>query len=479
MAEPLRPDLCVIGAGSGGLSVAAAAAQFGVATMLIERGRMGGDCLNYGCVPSKALLAAAKAAETMRRADRFGMAAVEPEIDFGKLHDHVHGVIADIRPNDSAERYTGLGVQVIQGEAKFLNKRTVAVGETRIQARRFVVATGSEPAIPDIPGLGEVSYLTNDTIFDLAEPIAHLAVIGAGPIGVELGQAYRRLGAEVTLLDRAEPLQNFDPEGAGVVLRVLAAEGIAIHTGVAVDRVAQGESGITVHFTKNGEAASVEASHLLVATGRKPSLASLDLKAARIRHDETGIKVNARMKTRNSRVYAVGDVVGPPYFTHLASYHAELVMRNALFRLRPSLDLTRVPRALYTEPELAEIGISEAAAKKYDRNTQILRWPFADNDRAEAERETQGFETQGFVKLIVSAKGRLYGAMVVGPDAGELIATLSLLRDKELTVGDLAQTILPYPTRAEALKRAAVLFYRDLPRKPIVRRVIALLRKLG
>lgn len=474
MSDQLRPDLCIIGGGSAGLTVAAAAAQFGVPVVLIESGRMGGDCLNYGCVPSKTLLAAGKRAQAMRDAGTFGIEPVQPKIDFAALHDRIHGVIATIAVNDSVERFTALGVRVIQEEARFVDKRTVQAGGITVKARRFIVATGSSPAIPDIPGLANTPYLTNETIFELSEPVAHLIVLGAGPVGLELAQAYRRLGAEVTILDRGSPLSQMDEEAKRLVQRRLEEEGIVIHADSEVTKVARDGAGVTLRYRTHGETATIEGSHLLIATGRKPNVESLDLGKAKIRLHERGIKVNKRMRTRNRRVYAIGDVTGPPQFTHLASHHAELVVRNALFRLRPGLDLTKVPRTLYTDPEVAEIGLSETEALRKHAGMRILRWPYADNDRAQAEAETEGF-----IKLFVDRKGGILGCVITGAHAGELIGFWALAMAKGAKASDVAGLVFAYPTLSELAKRAAIAYYKPLLKKPYLRRIAAWLRKLG
>ena len=287
MEEVLQPDLCVIGAGSGGLSVAAAAAQFGVPVVLIEKGRMGGDCLNYGCVPSKALLAAGKRAEAVRTAGAFGIDVIEAQVDHARVHDYVHGVIAAIAPNDSVERFTGLGVRVIQAQANFLDKTTVEAGHYLIRARRFVVATGSSPVIPPIPGLDEVRYLTNETIFDVNERIQHLIVLGGGPIGFEIAQAHRMLGAHVTIVDAATFLAHEDPEASRVVIDRLSESGVILHPGTRVERVERAVQGIAVHIGKQGETEIIKGSHLLVATGRKPNVKGLSL-------DRAGVEIRRR-----------------------------------------------------------------------------------------------------------------------------------------------------------------------------------------
>jgi pyruvate/2-oxoglutarate dehydrogenase complex dihydrolipoamide dehydrogenase (E3) component len=472
--ETLTPDICVIGAGSGGLSVAAAAAAFGVPVVLVEKGKMGGDCLNYGCVPSKALLAAARRAQAFRTSAPFGVASQRPGIDFAKVHAHVHGVIAAIAPNDSKERFTGLGVRVIEGTARFKDRNTVAVDDAiEIKARRFVVATGSVPAAPPIPGLDQVAYLTNETVFDLTVCPEHLVVIGAGPIGLELAQAFRRLGANVTVLEAAVPLAKDDPECAAIVLDQLAREGIAIRAGAEVVRVEPGTRPRVVVAASGGEE-TIEASHLLVATGRRPNIEGLDLAAARIKSGPRGIVVNKRLRSSNKKVYAVGDVAGGAQFTHVANYHAGLVIRNALFRLRARVDDHVIPWVTYTDPELAQVGTTEAQAEKHRSRIRVLRWPYHENDRAQAERETRGH-----IKVITTANGRILGATIVGAHAGELIATWTLAIAQGLNIRAFAGMVVPYPTFAEIGKRAAITYFAGSLTSPFVRRIIAWLRRFG
>ena len=474
MEEVLQPDLCVIGAGSGGLSVAAAAAQFGVPVVLIEKGRMGGDCLNYGCVPSKALLAAGKRAEAVRTAGAFGIDVIEAQVDHARVHDYVHGVIAAIAPNDSVERFTGLGVRVIQAQANFLDKTTVEAGHYLIRARRFVVATGSSPVIPPIPGLDEVRYLTNETIFDVNERIQHLIVLGGGPIGFEIAQAHRMLGAHVTIVDAATFLAHEDPEASRVVIDRLSESGVILHPGTRVERVERAVQGIAVHIGKQGETEIIKGSHLLVATGRKPNVKGLSLERAGIVYDANGIKVNQQLKTSNKNIYAIGDVTGGPQFTHLANYHAGIVIRNALFRLRPRASAAHIPRVTYTDPELAQVGLTEAEARKKYRRIRILRWPYADNDRAQAESATHGF-----IKVITRKNGQILGCTIVGAEAGELLQLWIMALARDLRIGDLTGLVLPYPTLSELSKRVAYTFYQPSLTKRWVRRLIELLRRFG
>jgi pyruvate/2-oxoglutarate dehydrogenase complex dihydrolipoamide dehydrogenase (E3) component len=475
MPETLQPDICVIGAGSGGLSVAAAAATFGVPVVLVERGKMGGDCLNYGCVPSKSLLAAAKHAAAFARAPRFGVTGGSPAIDFAKVRAHVRGVIAAIAPNDSTERFTGLGVRVIAGTAQFKDAATVAVCDAfEIKARRFVIATGSSPAIPPIPGLTETPHLTNETIFDLGECPSHLLVIGAGPIGLELAQAFRRLGAAVTVLEAATPLAKDDPECAAIVLDQLARDGVVIRAGVAVRRVAGANGRVQVVIGTAEKEETIEASHLLVATGRAPNVAGLGLDRAGIACEARGIVVDKQLRTTNKRVYAIGDVAGGLQFTHVANYHAGLVVRHALFRLPVAADNDALPWVTFTDPELAHVGSTEAEARARRTKFQVLRWPYHENDRAQAERTTEGH-----IKVVTTRGGRILGATIVGHNAGEMIATWSLAVGQRLNIRAVATTVLPYPTLGEIGKRAAITRYTSSLTSPMVRRIIGWLRRLG
>jgi pyruvate/2-oxoglutarate dehydrogenase complex dihydrolipoamide dehydrogenase (E3) component len=474
MAERLQPDICVIGAGSGGLSVAAAAAAFGVSVALVEKDKMGGECLNTGCVPSKALIAAGKRAHALADARDFGVSAGPAEIDFAKVHRHVHDVIAAIAPNDSKERFNGLGVRVIAGAARFKDRNTVVVGDgIEIAARRFVIATGSSPALPPIAGLEAVPYLTNETVFDLTARPEHLIVIGAGAIGLELAQAFRRLGAAVTVLEAGEPLAREDGECAAIVLDALAREGVLVRSNVAIARVEGAGAKIKVVLAGDGEEA-IEGSHLLIATGRRANTDGLALEQARIACDRNGIVVNKRLKTTNRHVYAIGDVAGRGQFTHLANYHAGLVIRNALFRLPVKVNADLVPRVTFTDPELAHVGLTEAEARARGLTIRLLRWPYHENDRAQTERETAGH-----IKVVTDGRGKIRGATIVGAGAGELITTWTLAIDRGLPIRALAGIIVPYPTLAEIGKRAAITYFTPSLTNVWVRRIIALLRRFG
>jgi pyruvate/2-oxoglutarate dehydrogenase complex dihydrolipoamide dehydrogenase (E3) component len=473
MVERLNPDICVIGGGSGGLSVAAAAAAFGVPVVLVEQGKMGGDCLNTGCVPSKSLIAAARRARVMSEAKAFGITADAVRVDYKRVYAHVHEVIAAIAPNDSKERFTGLGVRVIEGKARFKDRKTVVVGDIEITARRVVIAAGSSPAQPNIPGLDSVPFLTSDTVFDLAVCPDHLVVIGGGPIGLELGQAFRRLGSAVTILDAAEPLAGEDPECAQFVRDELAREGIALRSGVKIARV---ESfGSKVHAVLDTASKErIDGSHLLVATGRRPNLGGLGLEQAGIKFDAHGIAVDKRLRTTNPHVYAIGDIAGGPQFTHAANYHAGLVIRNALFRLPVKVNNALIPRVTFTDPELAHVGLTEAQARSRGYSIGVARWPYHENDRAQAERETVGH-----IKVITSRRGKILGVTIVGAAAGELITTWTLALERNMNIRALTGIVVPYPTLAEIGKRAAVAHFAPRLTSPMVRRIIAFLRRFG
>ncbi|MCU0892965.1 MAG: FAD-dependent oxidoreductase [Rhodospirillales bacterium] len=474
MSEQIRTDLCVIGAGSGGLSVAAAAAQMGARVVLVEKGRMGGDCLNYGCVPSKALIAAGRAAETMRSTGRYGIAEADPQITFAAIHDHVHGVIAGIAPHDSEQRFEGLGVRVIRAAGRFIGQAEVEAGDVIVHARRFVIATGSSPAVPPIDGLAAASYLTNETIFELRDAPDHLIVIGGGPIGTEMAQAHRRLGVRVTQIVRGRLLTKDDGELVEVVRRRLLAEGVALAEDATISEVEGHGAGVRVVFERGGGRSSVAGSHLLVAAGRSANVDGLGLDVAGVAFSERGITVDARLRTTNRRIFAVGDVTGRQQFTHVAGYHAGIVIRNALFLLPAKVDDTAVPWVTYTDPELAQVGLTEAAARdRFGAAVTALRWPFAENDRARTERDSDGL-----IKVVLGRRGRILGASIVGAGAGDQLALWCLAVAHRMKIGAVAGLILPYPTRAEAGKRAAGEYYAPALFSERTRALVRLLQRL-
>ena len=471
MTGYFAPDLCVIGAGSGGLAVAAGAAQMGAEVVLVERGAMGGDCLNFGCVPSKSLLAAARVADFWRRGAALGIAYAPPQIDFAAVAESVQRVIASIAPNDSEERFAGLGVRVLRAEARFTSPRTVRAGEIEIRPRRFVIATGSQPMVPAIPGLGGVPYLTNETVFVNRELPGHLIIIGGGPIGIEMAQAHRRLGARVTVIDVGPLLPRDDPELAASLTERLSEEGIDTRPRTEMAAVEHDGEAVAIRLA-SGE--RIAGSHLLVAAGRRPSIEALDLSAAGIAATVKGITVDARLRTTNRRAFAIGDVAGGPQFTHIALYHAGIVIRNALFHLPAKVDYRALPWVTYTDPELAQVGLTEAAARAADRSVRVLRWHFAENDRAQTERETEGL-----VKIMTRGNGLIAGASILGAGAGDLILPWALAISQKLKIGALANLIVPYPTRNEASKRAAGSYYTPTLFSPRTRRLVRFLARFG
>jgi pyruvate/2-oxoglutarate dehydrogenase complex dihydrolipoamide dehydrogenase (E3) component len=474
MARRLEADICVVGGGSAGLSVAAGASQMGATVVLIEAGKMGGDCLNYGCVPSKALLAAGHAAHTVRHAGQFGVNGHVPSVDFGKVHDHVHDVIAGIAPLDSQERFESLGATVIRAHASFCAPDEIEASDARVRARRFVLATGSSPMVPPIPGLDRTPYQTNETIFDNRAAPDHLIVIGGGPIGCELAQAHRRLGSAVTVLDMGPILPKDDPELTGVVRSQLEADGVVLRERVQVQAVEPAGNGVAVACARDGGSERIEGSDLLVAAGRAPQVEGMNLEIAGVQFDRHGIKVDARLRTTNRKIFAIGDAIGGYQFTHVGNYHAGIVIRNALFRLPAKVDYRALPWVTYTDPELAHVGLTEAQAIEQGRAVDVLRWPFEDNDRARTERQTGGL-----IKAIVGKRGQILGASIVGAHAGELILPWVLAIRRKLKIGALADVIVPYPTLGEVSKRAAGSYYTPKLFSPRTRWLVRQLARLG
>ena len=453
--ERIKCDLLVIGAGSGGLSVAAGAAQMGARVVLLEGGKMGGDCLNYGCVPSKSLLA-------------MGKKALTGDVSYAQAMGHVQRVIDTIAPVDSQDRFEGLGVRVIRDFGRFVGRNTVEAGNHLIKARRIVIATGSSPMVPPIPGLESVPYLTNETLWQGTQKPAHLIIIGAGHIGAELAQAHIRLGCKVTVIEADRALGHADPECAKLVLDRLRAEGVTLLEGVSATGV---EAGPVVTLS---DGRKISGSHLLIATGRVPNTDALNLPAAGITTEGRTIRVDAQLKTSNRKVYAIGDVTGLLPFTHTAGYHAGVVIRSALFGLPAKASHAHIPTATYTQPELAQIGPTEAEARQqYGDRLEVARFDIHHNDRAIAEGRAEGL-----IKLMV-VRGRPVGVSIVGDQAGELIALWSLAIANRMKMSGISAMVAPYPTYAEINKRAAGAYF--TPRlfdNPTVKRAVGLVQRL-
>lgn len=473
MAEKLRCDVCVIGAGAAGLSVASGAAQLGARTILFERGKMGGDCLNYGCVPSKALLAAAHRADQIRHSGAFGIRAVSPEIDFSAVMQHVRGAIAAIEPHDSIERFEGLGVRVIKAEAKFTGPGQISGGGFEVRSKYFVIAAGSNSAVPPIKGLSETPYLTNETLFSLDVLPRHLLVIGGGPIGTEMAQAFRLLGSKVTIFDMGRILAKDDPELTAPLRERLNSDGVILREDIRIAGVSRDAESVALTLEGSGE--KIVGTHLLLATGRSPNVDGLGLEKARVAFDRKGIKTDARLRTTNRKIYAVGDIAGGPQFTHIAGYHAGIVVRNILFRMPAKLDYRALPWVTYTDPELAHVGMKEDDARKqYGADVDIARACFKDNDRAISEGEPNGF-----IKVVMRKNGRVLGASIVGVNAGELIQIWALALSQNLKLGAFNGTILPYPTRGEISKAAANAYFAPKLFSAWPRRIVKFLLRFG
>lgn len=466
----IKTDVLVIGAGSGGLSVAAGAVQMGASVVLLERHKMGGDCLNFGCVPSKALLASGKSAYGQRHGSQFGVETAPGSADYAAVKDHVHDVIAQIAPVDSQERFEGLGVHVIRAFGTFVSPTEVQAGETRINARRIVIATGSSPLVPNIPGLDTVPFETNETLFDLRDQPDHLLIIGGGPIGIEMAQAHVRLGCKVTVIEGAMALGRDDPELSSVVLEALRGEGVVIEENTQAAEV-KGTAGAIEVLTDDGK--SIKGTHLLVAVGRKANTDGLGLDVAGIATTRTGIKTDEGLRTTNRKVYAIGDVAGGLQFTHVAGYHASVIIRSVLFGLPSKTKSTHIPRVTYCDPELAQVGLTEdEAVQQYGASLEIVRFDYSHNDRAIAERKTTGF-----IKVMVH-KGRPIGASIVGHQAGELITLWSLALANNMKMSQIAAMVAPYPTISEINKRAAGAYF--TPRlfdNPTVKKVVGLVQR--
>ena len=468
--ERIKTDVLIIGAGSGGLSIAAGASQMGARVVMLEGHKMGGDCLNYGCVPSKALLAAGKQAHAMRSGEKYGVTPVMPDVNYAAAKDHVRRVIETIEPVDSQERFEGFGVHVIREFGRFISPSEVQAGETIITARRIVIATGSRPFVPSIPGMKDVAYYTNENIFDLREKPDHLIIIGGGPIGMEMAQAHVRLGSKVTVIEGAKAMGKDDPEAATIVLESLRAEGVEIVEEAQAEEISKAGGVISVKTPKG----TFTGSHLLLAVGRKVNIDNLDLDKANVAHDRA-IKVGADLRSvTNKKVYAVGDAAGGLQFTHVAGYHAGVVIRSMLFGLPSKQRTDHIPWVTFTDPELAQVGLTEADARKTHGNyaLTVARFDYDENDRAIAE----GKKT-GFIKVMV-VKGKPVGATIVGAHAGELIGVWALAIANRLKMSAVAAMVAPYPTFGEINKRAAGAYFSPkLFDNPTVKRVVGFVQK--
>lgn len=467
--KAIKTDIIVIGGGSGGLSVAAGAAQMGANVVLFEDGKMGGDCLNTGCVPSKALLAAGKAAHHAAGNAEMGITGITAKVDFATAKVHVADVIATIAPHDSVDRLNGLGVTVIRERASFAGRNKIQSTTHLVTARYIVIATGSSPLVPAIAGLDRTPFHTNETIFsDPAKP-NHLLIVGGGPIGIEMAQAHARLGCRVTVVESATIMGSDDAELVKILKTRLINEGIKLVEGVRITEVAKSKVGITASLDDGGV---LEASQLLVAIGRRPATEGLDLAAAGIAFTSAGITTDKRLRTSNKNVFAIGDVTGRAQFTHTAGYHASVVIRNMLFKLPARSNDHISPRVTYSDPELAQVGLTEKAATDRwgEANIRIMHMPLANIDRAIADRRREGM-----VKIITNRSGRILGASILAPNAGEMILAWVLAISSRQKISKMASIIAPYPTYGDASKQAAGRFFTEKLFSQKTRRIVQFL----
>lgn len=464
-----RYHLAVLGAGTGGLVSAAGGAGLGAEVALVEKHLMGGDCLTVGCVPSKALVAAARIWDTARRAHRDvgGPVAAGPG-DFGAVMDRLRRLRADLSPVDGAPRFAGLGVDVFFGAGRFVGPDSLEVGGQTIRFRRAVIATGARAAAPPIPGLAESGYLTNETVFSLTALPRRLVVIGAGPIGCELAQALARFGSDVTLVDQAPRiLARDDADAAAIVAASLAADGVRLELGVTVAAVTSTSTGRTVVIERGDATFHLPADQILVAAGRLPNVEGIGLEAAGVAFDRNGIRVDDRLRTSNPRIFAVGDVCSTLPFTHHADFQARLVLGNALFFGRARASRLIVPWCTYTAPELAHVGLTRREAERRGTAVDEIVIPLSDVDRAVLTGETDGF----FKVIVARGTGRLLGVTIVAPHAGDLIGEAVVALTNGLGLSAIGRAIHPYPTTAEAYRKAADQWRRG-KLSPLVRRIL-------
>ena len=441
-----KQDIVVIGGGAGGLTIASVAAQLGLKTTLIEKEeKLGGDCLHYGCVPSKTLINSAKVASLMRRAGDFGLDGIQPEVDISKINRHIQSVVEHIQHHDDPDRFRSYGCEVIFGHARFINEHAIEVNNEIIESKRFVIATGSSAFIPDIPGLAKTGYLTNVDLFSLKELPKRLVVLGGGAIGLEMGQAFSRLGSKVTVLQRNDRiLPNDDSELSTELKTLLEKDSMTIHLKTEASRISKQDSVISIGCN-NG--LKIDADAILVATGRQANTDDMGLDKAGVKINKQGIIVDKRMRSSKKHIYACGDVCGPYLFTHMAEYQAGIVISNAMFRFPKKTDYRVIPRVTFTDPELAQVGLTEQQAQEQGINVTVLSLPFKDNDRALTD-----IQNEGLYKL-VTYKGKVLGASILGPHAGELIHEIVLAMQSGVKISDISAAIHAYPTLSQIHRR--------------------------
>lgn len=466
-----RQDLVVIGGGPGGLVVASVAAQAGLKVTLVEKApQLGGDCLHSGCVPSKALIHMAHTVHATRTGVASGLLSEMPDIDFGKVIDHVNHARETIQVHDDPERFRGYGCDVRFGNARFTGKHQVAVDGQTITGKRFVIATGSVPSLPPIPLLEQAGFDTNETIFTRRNLPDHLAIIGGGPIGVEIAQAFVRFGSRVTIIEMADRLLASEDESVSRQLqRVLEQEGVTVITSAQVAGIhREGD----VKQLRLSSHVTIECDRVLVATGRQPAVQGLDLDAAGVEFTRQGITVDKRLRTSQKHIYAVGDVCGHYQFTHTAEYQAGIVLASVLFRMPSKTDYRVIPRVVFTDPEVASVGITEREALARGIRHQVLEFSMADIDRAVTD------DAQAGTARILLSKRRIIGASLIGAHAGELIHELALAMQVNARARDISNLVHAYPTFAQIHRRAMNTAYSGLLKTRKVRSLVWLMNRL-
>lgn len=469
-ATQILTDICVIGGGAAGLAAAIQAAAFGQRVVLIERHRLGGDSLNYGAAPARAMAQAAVKASQVRKASGWGIHAGEVRLEPVTLSDRLNDTLTSLGAEATVERLRGIGIRVLQASARFIDRETVAAGDELIKARRFIIATGASPKIPPVEGLASMTYFTSETVLAHRAPIPHLAVIGGGATGLALAQTYVRLGSQVTVLENKAAISEVEREFREPLLAALRAEGVTINEGFAAVRIVSAALGLSIESAN----ARLECSHLVVACGRAPALAGLGLTEAGVRSGPNGISVNRALQTSNPKIYAIGEVTGRDNGTHLARADASFAVRHSLFRTSSRRPDAAIPRLVWTDPGFAEVGLNEATARAAGYSIRVLRWAFAQTDAGLIEGDAPGH-----IKVVTDARGRVLGASILGQDAHEKIGLWALATDQRMPITSMASLHLPYPSYSEAGVRAAQTAFSGVPSNPIARKIIALLAKLG
>jgi len=445
--------IIVIGGGSGGLLVAAASSSLGAKVALIESNKMGGECLNYGCVPSKSLLRSAHINSYVNNANRYGLNAGNHTVDINSVLNRVNKVVDGISPHDSKERFEEMGVDVYLSKGEFIDANRIAIGDKSITGKNIIIATGSSPAIPPIEGLDKVNYYTNETIFNIEYLPKHLIVLGAGPIGTELSQAFNNLGSKVTMVNRSDALFRKDePEVKPIMKDIFISEGVEFQMNIKIKSVKEDDEGITLLIEKDGKDIKVKGDALLVALGRKPNTKELGLKKAGVELSDKGhVLTDSYLRTNIKNIYAVGDVTGLYAFTHMAGYQGSIVVQNIIFPVKKKVDYSNVPWVTYTKPEVAHVGHTEKHLTDNKMEYKVYMESLSENDRALAEENTEGF-----LKIITDKRGIVIGATMISEKAGEQIGLANMAINKKIKITEFMQITFPYPTELEIYKTLAV-----------------------